>query len=792
MKGWVHNPDYSYYFTDEGYVLTGVHEIDGKRYGFDDEGRQLFGWQEIGGKLYYFLSTTGETMKGWVHNPDYSYYFTDEGYVLTGAQETGDFFSYFDSQGRWKSSWKIESGARVFIDCQTQKIVTGWLEDEEGFKYAGEDGKVLTGLVRLGEHSYYFDAHGVRQTGWHEIDGKLYYFLSTTGESMKGWVHNADYSYYFTDEGYVLTGKQEIDGKICYFDSQGRYILPPTINNVLYTVSGMNATVTVTATTSPLAALHATAYSWDGGKTWTNEASKVFSVGTTIAAGTIQVRDTVGNITTYGSDLELTGNGPYKGIDVSAYQGVIDWAAVKESGVDFAIIRALTWSNSLNYYVIDPYFEYNVRSAKANGIDVGVYLFSYAFNVDEIREEVDFFHNSAEMKRLRADGIKFDYPVYIDFEWNTILEKTTYDQRTQIVRTGMVLLEQYGYFPGFYSSMSWALNQYDAAGLYREGYHFWCARYPANPDISAGTGSWLGFEAQMWQYASDGKVNGINGNVDMNICYVDYSSIIEGSGSSGGGSAELTLSVYDVNSGKQVTGSLESILAQVVMNEVGSWGNTEVCKAQAVAAYSWILYQQQHGNVIPSVGLATPTQTVKNAVKEVVGQALYYNGSVANAAYGSASAAYTNTAQAMWGLNLPYLNTPVSSPETAYRGKTTTVQLSTMQSNITKIVGASLANSTPHSQWITDPVFDSNGYLTSIKVCGRTVSAGMFYENCWGLYSPNFTMTYNASSDSWTFVTNGNGHCVGMSQYGAYWYAVNQGWNYQQILLHYFPGTIIK
>ena len=53
-------------------------------------------------------------------------------------------------------------------------------------------------------------------------------------------------------------------------------------------------------------------------------------------------------------------------------------------------------------------------------------------------------------------------------------------------------------------------------------------------------------------------------------------------------------------------------------------------------------------------------------------------------------------------------------------------------------------------------------------------------------------MSYNAAADTWTFVTNGNGHCVGMSQYGAYWYAVNQGWNYQQILLHYFPGTIIR
>ena len=775
--GWVEMADGRLYYlleTDE--CAAGLYEVDGKWYYFNNAMQK--NWQQIEGKWYYFDEETGEQVHGpgWVDMSDgRRYYLLETDECAVGWYRVDGTWYYFGNSVQKQYGWQLIEGKWYYFDGETGEQVHGprWVDTSDGRKYyLLETDECATGLYKV-EGAWYYFKNSVQKGWFTDSDGNQRYSNPTTGElnAAPGW--------------YV------IDGRNCYLLQYGIYVAPPTINSVLYTVSGQTATVTITATASASSTLHDTAYSWDGGKTWTNEASKAFSVGTTIAAGTIQVRDAVGNVTTYGSDLKLTGNGPYMGIDVSAYQGIVDWAAVKASGVDFAIIRALTWSNSVNYYVIDPYFEYNVRNAKANGIDVGVYLFSYAFNIEEIKEEIDFFHNSSEMQRLRADGVKFDYPVYIDFEWNTILEKTTYSQRTEMLRTGMIILEKYGYFPGFYSSMNWALYQYDARGLYNEGYHFWCARYPANPDISAGTGSWLGFEAQMWQYASDGHVNGVNGNVDMNICYVDYSSLIAGS-ESGGGSAELTLSVYDTNSGKQVTGSVESILAQVVMNEVGSWGNPEVCKAQAVAAYSWILYQQQHGNVIPNVGLATPTQTVKNAVKEVVGQALYYNGSVANAAYGSASAAYTNTAQAMWGLDLPYLNTPVSSPETTYRGKTTTVQLSTMQNNITKIVGASLANSTPHSQWITDPVFNSNGYLTSIKVCGRTVSAGTFYENCWGLYSPNFTMSYNAAADTWTFVTNGNGHCVGMSQYGAYWYAVNQGWNYQQILLHYFPGTIIR
>ena len=532
-------------------------------------------------------------------------------------------------------------------------------------------------------------------------------------------------------------------------------------------------------------------YSWDGGSTWSNSFKKSYTVGTVIPAGTLQVRDAVGNISVYGTDLNLKKDGPYMGIDVSAYQGPIDWAAVKASGVDFAIVRALTWSNSVGYYVIDPYFEYNIRNAKANGIKVGAYLFSYAFNAEEIYEEIDYFHNSAEMKSLRKDDIQFDYPVYIDFEWDKILEKTNYDQRTEMLRLGMIRLEKYGYYPGFYSNNTWATKYYNAKYLVDCGYDFWYARYPANPDLSAGTKPLLGFEAQMWQYASDGRVNGINGNVDMNICYVDYESIIGAGGSSGGG-AQLTLSVYDVNTSRQVTGAVQDILSQIVMNEVGEWSNDEVSKAQAIAAYSWIMYQQQHGNAVPSVGLATPSSAVKRAVSEVAGKALYYNGSVINAAYGSASGPYTNTAKNMWSLELPYLNTPIYSPETSWRGRSNTIKFSTMQENLSKMVGAALVNSTPHSQWIANPVFDNNGYLTSIKVCGQKVSGGTFYENCWGLYSPKFSFTYNADADSWTFVTDGNGHCVGMSQWGAYTYAKTENWNYTQILAHYYPQTTLK
>ncbi|MEG0878848.1 MAG: SpoIID/LytB domain-containing protein, partial [Oscillospiraceae bacterium] len=503
----------------------------------------------------------------------------------------------------------------------------------------------------------------------------------------------------------------------------------------------------------------------------------------------LRVKDAVGNITIYGSAITLDKMGPpYRGIDVSAHQGVIDWPAVKASGIDYAIIRAMTWSQSVGYYVMDPYFDYNVRNAKANGIKVGAYIYTYAFNTTEIRQEVDFFHNSREMQGLRNDNIKFDYPVYIDVEYDKMLDHANYDQITVIVRLGMILLEKYGYFPVFYSNQSWIDNYYNGRALFNEGYHFWFARYPASPVPENGTEQYINFKAQMWQYASDGRVNGINTNVDVNMCYVDYSKIIGGGGSPSK-PIEPKLSVYDLNSKAVVSGSINDIIAQIVANEVRDLKNAELYKAQAVAAYSWVLYQQQHGDAIPKVGLSPPSGAIVNAVNSVSGKALYYNGAVANAAYGSASASKTNTASAMWGLNLPYLNTPVDSYESQWRGERRDIPKWRMESNLSKMVDAARVKSTPCSQWVTNPIFNGNGYLESITVCGIPIKGGVFYDNCYGLLSPNFQMSFN-SNDTWTFITNGHGHCVGMSQWGAYQRAVN-GYGYAQILSHYFPGTNI-
>ena len=839
-KGWVTDGADRYYFID-GVAAKGKTQIGTEWYNFNtDTGVETRGWNKLSDGYWYFFDKGTGIMErnGWFVYNGNRYYANSDGHNNKGLTTINGEKYYFSPDGAYAMKGKFTADGKLYIADSTGLIKTGWITDGADRYYADPvNANLARGKTQIGTEWYNFNTDtGVETRGWNKLsDGYWYFFDKGTGiMERNGWfVYNGNRyyansdghnnkglttingeKYYFSPDGaYAIRGwaadpsgfmlygdlntgvlktggPHTIDGKPCFFTADGKYIAPPTIHNVLYKQEGGNAVVTITATSSKLTSLHAQSYSWDGGATWVNSAVKSYPIGTKIPAGTLRVRDASGNVTIYGSDLLLTGSGPYYGIDVSAHQGPINWAAVKNAGVDFAIVRAMTWSNAAGYYVVDPYFEYNVRNAKAQGIRVGAYIFTYAFNNAEMDEEIYFFHNEA-MKNLRRDGIKMDFPVYVDFEYDKVLNFTSYDQRTVMVRRGMVLLEQLGYKPGFYSNQLWHDNYFNARALYEEGYDYWFARYPANPVPTNGTAQYIGYAAPMWQYASDGRVPGISGNVDMNICFKDY-------GNAGGtipAPVQPTLSVYNSNGSGGVpvgvtTGTVSDIVAKIVANEVKGFNNAEVYRAQAVAAYSWVLYQEEHDNAVPSVGLTEPNQAVRDAVNSVAGQALYYNGVVANAAYGSASGAMTNRARNMWGLELPYLNTPVPSPETNWRGTTKNIPLSTMSNNIAKLVGADVRDRTPRSQWITNPSFDENGYLTGITICGQRKSGGEFYENCWLLYSPKFTMTFNGN-DTWTFRTDGNGHCVGMSQYGANIFAVNSGWNYRQILAYYFPGTNI-
>ena len=194
-----------------------------------------------------------------------------------------------------------------------------------------------------------------------------------------------------------------------------------------------------------------------------------------------------------------------KGIDVSHYQGVIDFQKVKNAGVQFVIIKA-GYGKYENQK--DECFEENYKNAKAAGLDVGAYWFSYAKTANEALQE-------AKACVSVIKGKKFEYPIYFDLEGESLTAGKTVC--SEMCRTFCNYLEKNNYYAGIYISRSPAQNLLDES--VRTRYALWLAEYGKTLNYSGPYG--------MWQYSSTGKINGISGNVDCNYCYYDYPNAIK-------------------------------------------------------------------------------------------------------------------------------------------------------------------------------------------------------------------------------------------------------------------------
>ena len=202
------------------------------------------------------------------------------------------------------------------------------------------------------------------------------------------------------------------------------------------------------------------------------------------------------------------------GIDVSKHQGKIDWQAVRETGnVNFAILRA-GFGRYANQK--DPQFERNYAGAKAAGIPVGAYWYSYAQTTEEAREEA-----KACLQVLH--GKQFEFPIYFDIENSTQVHLSKFTL-TAICEVFCNTLEKAGYCAGVYASTSWFLNRLDHARLSGR-YTIWLADYRGRYNTT--------LARNMHQYTSKGRVHGIRGNVDLNVCTADFPIIIKNAGLNG-------------------------------------------------------------------------------------------------------------------------------------------------------------------------------------------------------------------------------------------------------------------
>lgn len=213
--------------------------------------------------------------------------------------------------------------------------------------------------------------------------------------------------------------------------------------------------------------------------------------------------------------LEYTGEDTslqfYKGIDVSRFQGEIDWEQVADYGIDFAIIRVGLRGSTEGKLLEDDTFEYNIENAIANGINVGVYFYSQAVSEEEAQEEAQFVLDLIEPYDIT-------YPVVLDIESADSTSARTNElnqsQYTAIAQTFCSTVEGAGYEAVIYGNVKSFTLLLDAKQL--SDYDTWIAYY--------GTPLYYPYKFGMWQYSSTGSIPGIDGDVDLNISIIDYAN----------------------------------------------------------------------------------------------------------------------------------------------------------------------------------------------------------------------------------------------------------------------------
>lgn len=241
------------------------------------------------------------------------------------------------------------------------------------------------------------------------------------------------------------------------------------------------------------------------------------------------------------------------------------------------------------------------------------------------------------------------------------------------------------------------------------------------------------------------------------------------------------------------------------MNEIGGSFADEAIKAQAVASYTHVKWNNLH-NLKPNVALQpNVSDRVRALVSQVIGEAVYYNGEMIQAVYSASSAGYTASSGNVWSNPLPYLQSVYCELDAQYDpnyGRTKQFSSADIKSRVANTTGITLSGDP--SEWIkvvgyTEGKYVGNmtvgGHDTYVNSSGKTVSitGRVFRETIMSLdiRSVAFDVDYDAGTDKFTFTTYGYGHGVGLSQNGANIVATHWGWDYKQILEFYYQGTIV-
>ena len=218
---------------------------------------------------------------------------------------------------------------------------------------------------------------------------------------------------------------------------------------------------------------------------------------------------------TYNHNAALSDYVIVDGVDVSTFQGNVDWKKVKADGIDFAIIRVAGrgYGSAGNMYN-DTKFAANMKGAKENGLMVGLYFFSQAKTNSEAKAEA-----KKALALLNSAGYTvkdLDLPLFMDYEggsgYRIYASGMTKAKRTDVAKYWMNYAESKGFTAGIYTDLNFGTVKVNGKSLAQK-YNYWAAQYYTTNQFT--------FDYSWWQYASNGKVNGIAGNSDMNFWYIN-------------------------------------------------------------------------------------------------------------------------------------------------------------------------------------------------------------------------------------------------------------------------------
>ncbi len=343
-----------------------------------------------------------------------------------------------------KITWTSSNDKIAKVD--DKGVVTGVAEGQVEIKAACTDNTAVYAVHKLAVKKTVADG----TTKLKDKDGNQMYYLDASGAYKEATYD--DYSkyekFYKMDKqasAYKYTGWQTIDGSVFFFDKEGNFVTGEQV-------------------------IQGAKYN-------------------------------------FGSDGKMATGSGSMGIDVSKWNGNIDWNAVKNSGVSYAIIRCGYRGSSTGALIEDPKFRSNIKGAKAAGLKVGVYFFSQAVNEVEAVEE-------ASMALSLASGYGLNYPIFLDVESSGGRgDGISKETRTAVCKAFCSTVQNSGVSAGIYANKTWFTEKINTGSL--TGYKIWLAQYASTPTYTA-------TRYDMWQYSSKGKVSGINGNVDMNISYLNY------------------------------------------------------------------------------------------------------------------------------------------------------------------------------------------------------------------------------------------------------------------------------